>query len=143
MLEKVLSKKGQAFIKTVDQALKKPANQDVVVSLFDAVANYFESIVPANIVPEKFTEDNMTTICSKAALLCRGDDKNISELFLAVEEEVEDVHKYLYAMIVLASLNVKLLNPVFARTDAIGTVMRKKIKPITDPVFAQLSVLRY
>lgn len=137
MLEKVLSKKGQAFIDTVEQALKKPANQDVVVSLLDAVANYFESIAP-----ERFNEDDMTTICSKAALLCRGDDKDISELLSAVETEVEDVHKYLYAMVVLASLNVKLLNPIFARTDAIGTVMRKKIKPITDPVFEQLSVLR-
>ena len=142
MLEKVLSKKGQAFIKTVEQVLKKPANQDVAVSLLDAVANYFESIVPANTTPEKFTEVDMTAICSKAALLCRGNDKDIGELISAVETEVEDVHKYLYAMTVLASLNVKLLNPIFARTDAIGTVMRKKIKPITDPVFEQLSVLR-
>ncbi len=45
-------------------------------------------------------------------------------------------------MTVLACLSVKLVNPIFARSDAIGTVMRKKIKPVTDPVFAQLKILR-
>ena len=45
-------------------------------------------------------------------------------------------------MTVLACLSVKLLNPIFSRTDAIGTVMRKKIKPVTDPVFEQLAILQ-
>ncbi len=50
--------------------------------------------------------------------------------------------KYLCAMTVLACLSVKLVNPIFARSDAIGTVMRKKIKPVTDPVFEQLKIVR-
>jgi len=54
MLEKVLSAKGQAFINTIEDALKKPGNQDVVVSLLDAVSKYFESIIP-----ETFTEDEL------------------------------------------------------------------------------------
>jgi len=33
-------------------------------------------------------------------------------------------------------------NPIFARTDAIGTVMRKKIKPVTDRIIEQLLILR-
>jgi len=45
-------------------------------------------------------------------------------------------------MTVLACLSVKLVDPIFARSDAIGTVMRKKIKPVTDTVFEQLKVLR-
>ena len=31
--------------------------------------------------------------------------------------------------------------PAFAQTDAIGTMMRKKIKPITDQIFIQLNIL--
>ena len=45
-------------------------------------------------------------------------------------------------MIVLACLSVKLVNPIFARTDAIGTVMRKKLKPVTEPIHEQIAVLR-
>ena len=45
-------------------------------------------------------------------------------------------------MIILSCLSVKLVNPIFARTDAIGTMMRKKIQPVTDPIFDQFAVLQ-
>jgi hypothetical protein len=44
-------------------------------------------------------------------------------------------------MLVLSMLDEALLNPVFSRTDAIGTVMRKKLKPVTEPVQEQLAIL--
>mgnify|MGYP006921597039 CR=1 FL=1 len=137
MLEKVLSAKGQAFIKTVDDALKKPGNQDVVVSLLEAVTNYF-----ASILPENFTSDNIEAICSEAETLCCGDNEALNKVVSALQGSVDDVQKYLSAMTVLACLSVKLVNPIFARTDAIGTVMRKKIKPVTDPIVEQLHILR-
>ena len=127
MLEKVLSAKGQAFIKTVEDALKKPGNQDVIISLLEAISKYFESIIP-----EQYTADNIESICAEADLIvdsiCCNENKNIK--------------KYFCAMTVLACLSVKLLNPIFSRTDAIGTVMRKKIKPVTDPIFEQLAILQ-
>jgi hypothetical protein len=46
------------------------------------------------------------------------------------------------AMLILSCLGVKLVNPIFSRTDAIGTMMRKKIQPVTDPIFEQLAVLQ-
>lgn len=136
MLEKILSARGQAFLKTVEDALKKPGNQDVVVSLLAAVANYFTSIVPEN-----FSEHDIQLICSEAESLC-SNNSEIKDVLDSIQGEVENVQKYLCAMTVLACLSVKLVNPIFARTDAIGTVMRKKIKPVTDPVFEQLNVLR-
>ena len=137
MLEKVLSAKGQAFLHTAEQALKKPGNQDVVVSLLAAVANYFKSIVP-----EKFSEDDITLICAEAEILCCGNNESMNKVITALEGSIENSQQYLCAMTVLACLSVKLVNPIFARSDAIGTVMRKKIKPVTDPVFEQLQILR-
>jgi hypothetical protein len=137
MLEKVLSAKGQAFINTVEEAFKKPGNQDVVVSLLEAVAQYFESILP-----EGFPEDDIDSICTQAGELCCSDSDEINEVVIALTGTAEDAQKYLSAMTVLACLSVKLVNPIFARTDAIGTVMRKKIKPLTDPVLEQLKILR-
>jgi len=137
MLEKILSAKGQAFIRTVEDALKKPGNQDVVVSLLSAVSKYFKDIIP-----QQFSEDDIVSICSEAESICGGNNKEINEVISILEGTTDNVHKYLSAMTVLACLSVRLINPIFARSDAIGTVMRKKIKPVTDPVFEQLQILR-
>lgn len=137
LLEKVLSAKGQAYIKTIEDALKKPGNQDVVVSLLEAVASYFSSIVP-----EQFTEDDIEAICSEAENLCCSNNEDINQVVSALSDVSDNVQKYLSAMTVLACLSVKLVNPIFSRTDAIGTVMRKKIKPVTDPLLEQLQQLR-
>ncbi|MBT8133803.1 MAG: hypothetical protein KJO03_04780, partial [Gammaproteobacteria bacterium] len=136
MLQKVLSARGQAFLKTVEDAFKKPGNQDVVVSLLEAIAKYFEPITP-----EPFTEDDIDSICNEAEALCCGDNDDLNKVIAVLEDSVEDVRKYLSAMSVLACLSVKLVNPIFARSDAIGTVMRKKIKPVTDPILQQLKIL--
>ena len=137
MLEKVLSARGQAFIKTVEDALKKPGNQDVVVSLMSAISNYFSSIIP-----DAFSEEDITAICAESESLCGSDDQEMNEIISAVGDDAGNVQKYLSAMTVLSCLSVNLVNPIFSRTDAIGTVMRKKLKPVTDPVIEQLTVLR-
>ena len=136
LLDKVLSAKGQAFIQTVDDALKKPGNQDVVVSLLAAVANYFNAIVPEN-----YTEDDIATICAEAESICCSDNAEINRVLSAVNGETGDIQRYLCAMTVLSCLSVKLVNPIFSRSDAIGTVMRKKIKPVVDPIIEQLDIL--
>lgn len=138
MLEKVLSAKGQAFINTIEEALKKPGNQDVIVSLLDAIAKYFEVIVP-----EQYAGDDIDAICTQADLICCADNSVIQNVLAAIEGPAEKIQAYLCAMTVLACLSVKLVDPIFARSDAIGTVMRKKIKPVTDPVLEQLKILRH
>jgi len=140
MLEKVLSAKGQAFIKTVEDALKKPGTQDVVLSLIAAISNYFSSIVP-----DDFNAEDINEICKTSSELCCSTNPQLEALISSINEDDSDacnVQDYLSAMTVLACLNEKLLNPIFSRSDAIGTVMRKKIKPITDPLFEQLAILR-
>ena len=137
MLERVLSARGQAFLETVEDAIKKPGNQDVVISLLTAIAKYFESILP-----EKFTEDDIEKICVEAESFCCSNNENIEEVLTVLNGSVVRAQDYLCAMTVLACLSVKLVNPIFSRTDAIGTVMRKKIKPVTDPILEQVQLLR-
>ena len=136
MLDKVLSAKGQAFIKTVEDAIKKPGNQDVVVSLLSAISKYFESIVP-----ERFTEDDIGSICAEVEGICCGADEDLNAVVSALDGITDNAQKYLSALMVLSCLSVKLVDPIFSRSDAIGTVMRKRIKPVTDPVMEQLKIL--
>jgi len=136
LLEKILSEKGQAFIQTIEDALKKPGNQDVIVLLLDAISKYF-----ATILPEEFTDDDIIAICNEAESYCCADNNELNKVITALDGAAIDVQKHLCAMTVLSCLSVKLVNPIFARTDAIGTVMRKKIKPVTDPIIEQLHIL--
>ena len=137
MLEKVLSAKGQAYVQTVQDALKKPGNQDVVVSLLAAVAKYFEMVLP-----DGFATDDIVAICAESETLCCSDNPDVSQVLEALDGHADNARSYLCAITVLSCLSVKLVNPVFSRSDAIGTVMRKKIKHITVPVLAELQVLR-
>ena len=132
LLLRVMSASGQNFIRTAELVLKKPNNQDVVESLLDAIAMYFREIRPRS-----FSADNIEAICAEMASLCEDATGEIADVISCAPELKEQVR----AGLVLSCLGVSLLNPVFARTNAIGSVMRKNIKHITDPVFEQFDRL--
>lgn len=131
MMLRVLSAKGQGFIDTAEQALKKPGDQYVVESLLNAIAAYFTAVKP-----EVFTVGDIDAICHECESYCDCEEAR------AVADVDDRLIPLLQAASALSCLSVELVNPIFARTDAIGTGMRKKIKPITDPIFEQLAVLK-
>ncbi len=131
-LLRVLSASGQNFIRTAELALKKPNNQDVVEYLLHAIAMFF-----SDIRPQAYTADNIDAICAEMASLCDNAAGDIGEIAVQAAE----LRGQVKAMLVLSCLGVSLLNPVFARTNAIGSVMRKNIKHITDPIFEQFDCL--
>jgi hypothetical protein len=132
MIVRTFSDRGQRFIRTAEAALKKPSDQEVVESLLDAIAVYFSKIRP-----DTFTADDIDAIQAEADQLCETDEE-----IQAVVQQLPELKSTIRAMLILSCLSVKLVNPIFARTDAIGTMMRKKIQPVTDPVFQQLAVLQ-
>lgn len=46
------------------------------------------------------------------------------------------------AILRLAQVSTALTNPVFARSTAIGSLMRRKIEPLTAPILADLTLLK-
>ena len=134
-LLKTMRPSGQAFLQTVQEAWKKPGNQDVVISLLAATANYFRALQP-----DTFPAEDMAEICEAMQQQCQHDTA-VSEV-LARLQAVENAAQYVMAMRVLSCVSVKLVNDIFAHTDAIGTVMRKKIKPVTDALLEQVKLLQ-
>lgn len=133
-----LSVQGQVFLTTAGIAMKKPTNQDVVVELLNSVQRYFSQVCP-NSDP---AADMQQVISDAEALLdvpgvC-ATTTAVQEVLAVAPECRDDVR----AMMALAWLGESLVNPIFARTDAIGSVMRKKIEPITVPLQQQLDQLR-
>lgn len=133
-----LDSAGQTFIHTAQAAMKKPNNQDVVVELLNVIQSYFRCVCP-NSDPAA----DMDTIIRDAQALCEvppscETTRAVHELLRRVPEYRDDVR----AMIVLALVGEPVVIPIFARTDAIGSVMRKKIEPLTAPIMAQFAQLR-
>jgi hypothetical protein len=135
----LLGTAGQAWLASVATVLEKPSNQDVVVELLHAIAAYS---VHLPIAGTCLTE--MDTIAALADALLDGGDAagaeaggQLAELLLAVPEARFRVR----AMLILAMVNEPLVNPVFSRTDAIGTVMRKKLRPVSGPIREQIDIL--
>ena len=133
-----LGERGQVFLQTAEAVTRKPNNQDVVVELLKSVQNYFETVCPGS----DPGADIETIISDADALLdvpavCPTTHA-VQDVLAAVPECRDDVR----AILALAWVGEPLVNPIFARTDAIGSVMRKKIEPVTTPLIQQIAQLR-
>jgi hypothetical protein len=131
---RIFSPSGQAFLEIATRVLSKPANQDVVVALLEVVGGYFQSLRIDNQRRRRIElvmNDAHVASASKAP-----------EVLKAALEAIPEFSDQIRAMLILSMLSEQLVAPIFGRTNAIGTVMRKKITPITGPILEQFSLLR-
>jgi hypothetical protein len=134
-----LSDAGQVFLETAELAMKKPVNQDVVVELLKAIQGYF-----ASVCPHSDAAADMETIIDDAEALL--DVPPVCETTTAVQDVLAVVPEYRHdvrAIMALAWIGEPLVIPVFSRSDAIGSVMRKKIEPVMKPIQQELRHLRH
>jgi hypothetical protein len=128
---------GQTYLRTAELVLNKPANQDVVVELLKSIQRYFSSVCPhADAVAD------MATLLSDAQVLM--DVPAVCPTTTAIQDVLQaarGTRRDVMAMLVLAWTGETLVNPIFSRTDAIGSVMRKKIESICEPMQAQFDQL--
>lgn len=130
-LLRLLSPAGQSFLFTSKEVLAKPNNQDVVVALLRAMERYF-----APVAPRQPTEQQMES-------LLRRTDELVAQTpaIGVITASAAELAPLVRAMMLFAQINDRLVNPVFSQTDAVGSVMRKKLEPITRPLFDQLRLL--
>jgi len=133
-----LSDRGQVFLQTMEAVTNKPNNQDVVVALLKSIQSYFVTVCP-----NSDAGADIETILSDAdALLDIPAVCPTTEAVQNVLAAVPECRDDLRAMLTLAWVGEPLVNPIFARSDAIGSVMRKKIEPVTRPLVQQIAQLR-
>jgi hypothetical protein len=133
---RLLGAPGQGFLATLELVLRKPANQDVVVALLHAIASYSEP-VRFNAGGYEYMDDIRHAVDK---LLANNHAANSA--LGNVLGKVPELENQLRAMLILSQLDEPVVNPIFSRTDAIGTVMRKKLKPVTDIIQQQIDILR-
>ena len=134
----LLDTEGQAWLETLKLSLNKPVDQEVVISLFIAINNYFK--LPLNTL----VKDGRGTRSMEIALLhsldiCKNPvDKELKQLVSALDDSELPL---LDAMLVLAQMGEHTLIPIFSGNDSVGTVMRKRLLPLTTPLLEKVDIL--
>jgi hypothetical protein len=131
-LIRVLSASGQTFLSICERVLSKAVDQDVVVELLDAMYRYFGVLR---------TEDrefsHVEELEQHIESMIQADDQRCAP----VRQRLPELESDLKAMLLLAHSGEPLVRPIFARTDAIGSLMRKKIAPVANAVLAATAQL--
>ena len=132
LLERVLSAPGQAFVDTVFRVFEKPSNQDVVNIALDCVAAYFAAARPEGAV------DATLDALQIEADAWLGIDAEARALTATVGID----GARLRALRVLSGLGYGVVRPVFRDSTAIGSLMRRKLQPVLQPMLEELARLR-
>lgn len=132
-----LSNGGQRWLETLLLALQKPVDQDVVISLFRAIQKRFN-------LP--FPEDRgvlaIETALQRSAAYVDQQDANTPDDIKAVLTHLNSGHLPLFkALLTLAQLGEDSLNSTFGGNDSVGSVMRKRLTPLTTPLIDQAKQL--
>lgn len=130
-LARVLGSAGQSYLKTCERVMKKPPNQDVVNLFLDALAHYFAAIGPGAPLDLDLPaiQDHVRARCADP-----GSDAALAEVLGRVPALADDLR----ASLVLAHVGYPVVRPILSRTTAIGSLMRRKLEPVFEPLGAEL-----
>lgn len=124
------SARGQQYLSVLSKTLEKLSDQDVTIGLFNHIGRFYRwHHFPTRHREWQELED--------AARRLIAEDKCL----LSLLAERDDLEKPLLGLCCLSLVDENLLNPYFGGSDAMGTVMRKQIKPLLDHLERQLRQL--
>lgn len=131
-LHRALGGAGQTYLRHAESVLRKPANQDVVVALLNTIGDYFASARRVDPLLRDITE-----LLGCVDGLCEQAPDDVA----AILEHAPQLRAELGAVLLLAGVSDALVTPIFAHTTAEGTLMRRKLEPVTGPLFEQFAIL--
>jgi hypothetical protein len=117
MLEKALSAQGQTFLATTALILERPENQEVVNHTLNALAQW-------------------------CAPLRQADEAARRSARVALLDAAPQFEADCAALDALAAVDADSVRPIFLKTTAIGSLMRRKIQPLVTPLLDAIAVLR-
>ncbi len=117
LLEKALSGQGQTFLATTATILERPENQEVVNHTLNALAQWCAPLRQADEAARRAGRQTLLDAAPRFALDCDALDA-------------------------LAAADADSVRPIFLKTTAIGSLMRRKIEPVVTPLLDAIAVLR-
>ena len=133
------SDRGRAFLQTIVLSLKRPAQQAVVVSLLNAIGHHFSEM---DLTRRFRTIEELSAFNSRIYDGdCENEHHNLSREIQQIIDAVPECKERTLAMLGLAQMSETLLDPLFGGTDCLGSVMRKRIKPVSEPLLGMIRTL--
>jgi hypothetical protein len=145
LLVRVTSAGGQTFLKTLSAVLSKPPNQDIVTAGFDLLRGYFSVLRregDPGLAIEPLLADGRAYAGLGEATASEPSPALPSEPVRRVLERLPSAAQDLKAMRVLSGTGYGLIRPVLPDPTTLGSLMRRKLTPVTEPLLAQLDQLR-
>lgn len=133
LLDRVLSGPGQLFLATLEDVLRRPADQDVVRALFRVIGTYFA-------VPGVGAGEGSSPVEAERLVgqYLDAPDAVLREVLACVP----DALPLLRALLFLSCIGEASVGAILVRTTAIGSLMRRKLAPVTEPVLERIALLR-
>ncbi len=125
---------GQAFLSAFNGVLKKLPTQDVVNAALDAMRGYFSALRPEG-DPDLTLEQLMDR--ADTALSAGGETD-----WLACLQQDPTQLPALRSLYCLSGLGYGVVRPVFRGTTAIGSLMRRKLEPVLQPLDGLIAVFQ-
>ena len=132
-LRLIFSSQGQAAVETIMMVMNKLNDQDVAVEIFNAIGDYFRIETQ-----EKFRWRDIYELEQHVTSLHEQHKHDIN----IIMQHCPDAKSSIDALLYLSMITESLLDPIFGVTDAIGSVMRKRIAHLINPIIEQLSKLK-
>jgi hypothetical protein len=127
---RVLSEPGQGYMQTLFGIFKKPSNQDVINMTLDQIADYFSPVREERV---DLTLDELSAE-AKDWVSHRDDAQAVIGLNDAFADKLQAIR-------VLSGLSYGVVRPVFKGSTAIGSLMRKKLAPVLEPLQGHMSAI--
>lgn len=127
LILKLLSPAGQAFLKTLLNTMDRLTDQQVTVLFLKAVQNYFSDVIEESGTGFREFEDIEKAV-DKLMI------ENNKETVQVISSTGNQYEQWIRSIIALSLVGESLVDPIFSQTDAVGSVMRKRLTPVTDPI---------
>lgn len=134
----LLSSEGQAWLYTLQQAMEKPKQQDVVVSLFDAINRYHHGLHAQMDVDLSQGIRDLDTIEAQVQQWYQQPETLNPAWKNCLDQCDATSASQAQALLFLLQLGEKSLNPILSQTDAVGSVLRKRLQPLFKVIHQHL-----
>ncbi len=126
-----LSGSGQTFIAACAHILQKPPTQEVVNTTLDVICDYAGSIRP-----EGNPDQTLAQLRQEADIFV-STSAEVPELLAIAPELLPEVR----SIRILSGIGYGILRPVLKSSDAMGSLMRRKLEPVMTQLRREFDIL--
>jgi len=128
---------GRAFMQACESVIRRPVDQDVVAALMQAMYRFFS---PLDNQPNPV--GSIADAAKKAREICDQGYSDTNPELAVILQQTPELKPELQAALTLSRVGEPTVDDILGQTDAVGTVMKKRLEPVTQTVLQQFRILR-